>query len=59
MTRGSPPAPRRRRRLFANADTAQRLIGWQATHPIADGIADALKWDNLREAKMEELAARQ
>ncbi|HEY3344261.1 MAG TPA: UDP-glucose 4-epimerase GalE [Anaerolineaceae bacterium] len=33
---------------YANADTAQRLIGWKAEMPIEQGIADALKWGELR-----------
>ncbi|MHB9134417.1 MAG: UDP-glucose 4-epimerase GalE [Armatimonadota bacterium] len=33
---------------YANADTARRLIGWQAQHTIEEGIADALKWDGVR-----------
>jgi UDP-glucose 4-epimerase len=33
---------------YANADTAQRLIGWKAELPIEQGIADALKWGELR-----------
>lgn len=34
---------------YANANTARRLIGWQAKLPIEDGIADALKWGETRE----------
>jgi UDP-glucose 4-epimerase len=34
---------------YANADTARRLIGWQAKLPIEQGIADALKWSEMRE----------
>jgi UDP-glucose 4-epimerase len=33
---------------FCNADTAKRLLGWQAELPIEQGIADALKWDEKR-----------
>ena len=35
---------------YANADTASRLLGWQASLPIEQGIADALKWGELRES---------
>jgi UDP-glucose 4-epimerase len=33
---------------YANADTAQRLLDWKAELPIEQGIADALKWGDLR-----------
>ena len=33
---------------FCNADTAKRLLGWQAELPIEEGIRDALKWDEKR-----------
>lgn len=33
---------------YANADTARRLLGWEARLPIEQGIADALKWGELR-----------
>ncbi len=33
---------------YANADTARRLLGWEARLPIEEGIADALKWGHVR-----------
>jgi len=33
---------------YANADTAKRLLGWEAELPIEEGISDALKWGKLR-----------
>jgi UDP-glucose 4-epimerase len=33
---------------YANADTARRLLGWEARLPIEQGIADALKWGHVR-----------
>jgi UDP-glucose 4-epimerase len=33
---------------FANADTAGRLLGWEASLSIEQGISDALKWGELR-----------
>lgn len=36
---------------YCNADTAKRLLGWQAELSIEQGISDALKWDEKR-AKM-------
>jgi UDP-glucose 4-epimerase len=34
---------------YANADTARRLLGWEARLPIDQGIADALRWAEVRE----------
>ncbi len=34
---------------YANADTAKRLIGWEAKMPIEKGIEDALRWGEIRE----------
>ena len=33
---------------YANADRAKALLGWEAELPIEQGLADALKWDELR-----------
>jgi UDP-glucose 4-epimerase len=33
---------------YTNADTAERLLGWRARLSIEQGIADALKWGELR-----------
>jgi UDP-glucose 4-epimerase len=33
---------------FANADTAAKLLHWKAELPIEQGIADALKWGEIR-----------
>lgn len=54
----APPRPGDVAGSYANADTAKKLINWQALHPIEDGIADALKWDSLRETRLLELAAK-
>jgi len=35
---------------YANADKAERLLGWKAELPIEQGIADALKWGQIRES---------
>lgn len=35
---------------FANADTALRLIGWEAQYSVEKGIADALRWGEVRES---------
>ena len=35
---------------YANANTALNLIGWKAEKSIEDGIADALKWGEMRES---------
>ena len=34
---------------YTNADKALRLLNWKAELPIEQGIADALKWGELRE----------
>jgi len=34
---------------FCNADTARRLLDWQAELSIEQGIADALKWGELKD----------
>ena len=44
----APPRPGDVAGSYANADTAKRLIGWQAEHSIDDGIRDALKWGEIR-----------
>jgi UDP-glucose 4-epimerase len=44
-----PPRPGDVAGAYANADTAKRLIGWEAQLPIEQGIADALKWGEVRE----------
>jgi len=33
---------------YANADTARRLLNWEAKLPTTQGIADALRWGELR-----------
>lgn len=37
---------------YCNADTAKRLLGWQAELSVEDGIRDALKWDEKRSAML-------
>lgn len=44
-----PPRPGDVAGAYANADTARRLIGWEAKLPIEQGIADALRWGEIRE----------
>jgi UDP-glucose 4-epimerase len=43
---------------YCNADTAKKLLGWQAELSIEQGISDALKWDEKR-AKMLGLKSRE
>ncbi len=43
-----PPRPGDVPGAYANADTALRLLEWKADYPIEQGIADALKWGNIR-----------
>ncbi len=44
-----PPRPGDVAGAFANADKAKALIDWEAELPIEKGIADALKWGEIRE----------
>jgi len=46
--RDMPPRPGDIAGSYANADTAKRLLDWQAELSIEQGIADALKWGELR-----------
>lgn len=47
-TRDMPPRPGDVAGAYASADTARRLLGWEASLSIEQGIADALKWGTLR-----------
>jgi UDP-glucose 4-epimerase len=49
-SRESPSRPGDVAGSFANADTAERLLGWKAELPIEQGIADSLKWGELRKS---------
>lgn len=44
----APPRPGDVAGAYANADRALELLGWQAQHPIDQGIASALEWGNKR-----------
>lgn len=46
--REMPPRPGDVAGSYANADTAERLLGWKARRPIDEGIADALRWGEKR-----------
>ncbi len=46
--RDMPPRPGDVAGAYANADTALRLLHWKAEYPIEQGIADALKWGEIR-----------
>ncbi|HUV15061.1 MAG TPA: UDP-glucose 4-epimerase GalE [Pelolinea sp.] len=35
---------------FCNADTAKKMLDWQAQHSIEQGIADSLKWGEIRDS---------
>lgn len=47
--RESDPRPGDVAGSYCNADTALRLLNWKAALSIEQGIADALKWGQLRE----------
>ena len=44
-----PPRPGDVAGSYANADKSLRLLGWEARLPIDQGIADALKWGEIRD----------
>jgi len=44
----APPRPGDVAGAFANADTARRLLGWEAKMSIEECISDALKWSARR-----------
>ncbi len=46
--RDMPPRPGDVAGAYANADTAKRLLHWEAGLPIEDGIASALAWGEKR-----------
>lgn len=48
--RETPPRPGDVAGAYANADTAGRLLGWEATSSIEEGIASALKWGEIRKS---------
>jgi UDP-glucose 4-epimerase len=35
---------------FTRTDRARRLLGWAATHSLADGITDSLRWAEIRDS---------
>ncbi|MEL7627011.1 MAG: UDP-glucose 4-epimerase GalE [Anaerolineaceae bacterium] len=44
-----PPRPGDVAGAYANSDKAKRLLGWKAQKTIEEGIADALKWGEVRD----------
>jgi len=44
-----PPRPGDVAGSYANADKARQLLGWETKLSIEQGIADALKWGEMRE----------
>ncbi len=44
-----PPRPGDVAGAYANADKAEKLLGWKAELPITEGISDALKWGKVRD----------
>ncbi len=44
----SPPRPGDVAGAYANADLARKLLGWEASISIENGIADAIKWSKIR-----------
>lgn len=48
----SDPRPGDVAGAYANADRAQRLLGWHAEKSIEEGIADALRWTDVDRKKV-------
>ena len=48
-----PPRPGDVAGSYANADKARQLLGWETKLPIEQGIADALKWGEIREQMLD------
>jgi UDP-glucose 4-epimerase len=46
--RDAPPRPGDVAGSYTNADTARRLLGWEAKLSIEQGISDALRWAEVR-----------
>ncbi len=46
----SPARPGDVAGAYANADTAKRLLGWEAKASIEQSIADALRWGEVRQS---------
>ena len=38
---------------YTRSDRARELLGWQASHSIADGIRDSLRWAAVRDQVLE------
>ena len=47
-----PPRPGDVAGVYASADSAERLLGWRAQHTLAEGIRDALAWQELRPQRL-------
>lgn len=47
-TRTAPPRPGDAVGAYANAAKAKHLLGWEAEHDLADGIASVLAWMRKR-----------
>lgn len=39
---------------YTRSDRAHRLLGWAATHSLAEGIADSLRWAEVRDSVLGE-----
>ncbi len=45
----APPRPGDTAGGYTRSDRARELLGWQASHTIADGIRDSLRWAAVRD----------
>ncbi len=46
----APPRPGDPAGAFTRTDRARQLLGWTATHSLAEGIADSLRWADVRDS---------
>src|SRR5690606_34808044 len=37
---------------YTRSDRARRMLGWEPTHSIADGIRDSLRWSEVRDTRL-------
>ncbi len=54
---GAPPRPGDAAGAFTRSDRARRLLGWEAKHSLAEGIADSLRWAEVRDSVLAEPAS--
>ncbi len=46
--REAPPRPGDVAGIYANRDTARRLLGWESVYSVEDGVRHAIEWERRR-----------